>query len=117
MAKETPKPPPAAEPLQTLAEIGGLKTQVFGPQPVAAPVPEGEMSVAEMAAKKIRTSGVFQLTQRFYDNNLSRMFEPGELVTIEDQVPGRTWLRYSPPAAGPVATPVGKAKSAVDQDI
>ena len=46
-----------------------------------------------------------------------RLYEGGELITIEDEVPSRTWKPYNPHAV--VTPPVPKAapKSPADLDI
>ena len=45
---------------------------------------------------KYKGEKTYRLTQPHY--RLGRLYQPGELITVTDEVPGRTWDLYEPEA-------------------
>lgn len=96
--------------------------------PLNVPTPAGpsiagvkgkSASVAELQAaieNHTPVTGTFVLTDRHY--RAGRMYEAGDLVSIVNEVPGRTWLPYNPAAKTAPAVPnLSASGSAVEQDI
>lgn len=51
----------------------------------------------------------YRLTQLHY--RLGRMYQPGELITVVDEAPGRTWQLYDPKAEAEAAAKARLAAS------
>jgi hypothetical protein len=104
----------------TLSEASGLKVKPpeAGPD-VRAKAPAAVNNLEELAraVKEHRPcSGTFRLTEPYYRQG--RMYQPGELVTIKDEVPGKSWEPFDPHAkAEPVVPEALPSGSAVEQDL
>lgn len=112
--------------MQTLAELGSKA-------PVRAEAPGPSLSAKDLKAsaasenntleelqraveEKRRCTGYFRLTQPHY--RLGRMYEPGDVLHLKNDVPGKTWVPFDPKATTAVEVPViGNPGSAVEQDI
>ncbi len=106
----------------TLAEASGLKVR----PPVSGPSISskgGESLTKEQLAKavkeRLKVSGTFRLTEKYY--RAGRLYEPGELVTIKDEVPGRSWEPFDPnakvEALVPEALPSDEGPSLAEKDL
>lgn len=56
-------------------------------------------------------SRTYRVGSRYYRQG--RMYEPGELITVVDEIPGKNWVLVSPNAAVDVAAVPEKPKSEV----
>lgn len=55
---------------------------------------EKELAALRGPVKREATSGDFTSSKRHY--RFGRMYEPGEVITIVDEVPGKDWVRVPP---------------------
>jgi len=112
MAKDNKDQPTLAE----VSKPAPLRTDAPGPN-LAATGKAAKASVEELRAaikNHTKCTGRFRLTQQHY--RLGRMYEPGDVIDLIDDVPGKTWVPYEDPA--PLAPPViGNTGSAVEQDL
>lgn len=77
------------------------------PAPVVPPLKK-QLSVAEELALAVKErkpcSGTFRIgAGKHY--RAGRLYEPGELITIEDEVPGKGWEPFDPNAKATPAVP------------
>jgi hypothetical protein len=79
-----------AENARLAAQLAAAKAEPVS-EPRAAPL-------APVVGKK-----TFRLTERHY--RAGQMFEAGDLITIENEVPGRSWQPYDPEAVTPAPVP------------
>lgn len=109
----------------TLAEASGLKTRPAAPGPSisasSSSAPARVLTpqdVLEAAKTRTKVTGTFRLTERHY--RAGRMYEAGDLVSIVDEVPGKSWLPFDPtaPAAPPAAAKLSDSgDSLAEQNI
>lgn len=126
MSKDNQKPAPA---------VDAAKAPVT--DPAAKPVvdvslselarAEAELAERQAAVERLRKAAgaaAFRGTKTYVVGpgkhyRKGKMYEPGELITVTDEKPGKDWVPYDPNAvkAVEVPAPVAAAGRASDQDV
>lgn len=86
-----------------VSELAGQLKQLLEARP--ASMASAVLGAPLAVRKPIMGKQTFRLTEPHY--RLGRTYQPGELITIENEVPGRTWELFDPnaPVVAPVVVP------------
>lgn len=104
---------------QPKTEVEQLRAELAEMRAVLSELRGAKPATAEKEPRQ-KATGTFRLVDRHY--RLGRMYEAGELITIQDEVPGMSWVPYDAKAEADAAAkaripaPVSSGRAA-DQSI